>query len=319
MDPDGNPYHQVIGQTTPPPDLKYLTVSVEPDGTRTYDWDWKDVDIGNLPPDIAGFLIRQEDADLFDPVADVSFNLLDEESFTLLDASDFILMGKTGVPDWGDMNPLHEGILTDHPYTSNNPFEGGWYFAVKAIDYGGRVSINATYTDPLITNLPLPRMGDSVGYLDHFSQSPPWMIGDVEPAAIPTDCVVGAVSGFLQPIGQGTWANVVTWDGGIGTWQGTLPLSIVLEHETDVAGGHGMFPYDTEQTIDWVMETILPIGSSAVVTYHSKIKTSGVWGSWTSFTSGDPLTGTDFSFRLTVTNPDPTGVSNWIITGFATV
>lgn len=103
--------HTVVGKAAPPPDVQSFRVARLSDGTRRYSW--VIADPGDVPPDLAGVVIR---------------------------------FGRIGTV-WESMTALHEGILQASPSDLNEPQEGTWAFGIKAIDTSGNLSLNPTYTE----------------------------------------------------------------------------------------------------------------------------------------------------------------------------
>jgi hypothetical protein len=97
----GDPY------AAPPPDVQSFLVSVQPDGTRQFDWI-----MAGSPPDLAGFKLRYR-------------------------------LG-TGW-SWDDLAPMHTNLIISAPYETNQLSAGDYTFAIKAIDDSGNESINATF------------------------------------------------------------------------------------------------------------------------------------------------------------------------------
>lgn len=100
--------HTVIGKAAPPPDVISFDVVRLSDGTRQYSWD-----LGVEPPDIAGVHIRY---------------------------------GPPGYT-WDIMTPLHTGELQSTPAELNEPPEGIWRFAIRAVDTSGNESVDPLYID----------------------------------------------------------------------------------------------------------------------------------------------------------------------------
>jgi len=97
--------HTIVGKVNPPPDVQAFDVVRLGDGTRRYTWD-----LGTIPPDIAGVVIRYGPA----------------------------------VAAWGSLSALHTGILEGaSPIELNVPPPGTWYFAIKMVDTSGNESVNA--------------------------------------------------------------------------------------------------------------------------------------------------------------------------------
>ena len=97
----GDPY------AAPPPDVKSFLVTVQPDGTRQFDWV-----MAGLPPDLAGFKLRYR-------------------------------LG-TGW-GWDDLSPMHTNLLLGAPYETNQLAAGEYTFGIKAVDDTGNESTNPVF------------------------------------------------------------------------------------------------------------------------------------------------------------------------------
>lgn len=121
----GDPY------LLPPPNVLIFLVSVQPDGTRQFDWV-----MPGTPPDLQGFQIRYR-------------------------------LG-TGWA-WEDLTPLHNGLLTSSPFESNQLSAGSYTFAIKAIDDSGVESLAATFIsgtlgDPRLAGVLLNELPHTQGW-----------------------------------------------------------------------------------------------------------------------------------------------------------
>ena len=96
--------HEIVGFLAPPGPPTNFLIDVLGDGTRRLRW--------TPPPDadLAGVAIR------YAPEA------------------------AGAAPAWDDMTPLHKGHLTASPLETVEPPPGGWIFAARAVDTGGRLS-----------------------------------------------------------------------------------------------------------------------------------------------------------------------------------
>jgi len=337
------PYHTIVGQTSPPPDLSFFSVTADPDGTRVYNWDYSEADLAYFPPDVAGVQIRYLDTGEFDPAADVDWYLLDGDDLRGVDGpgppNNLMMVEAAGIPTWEEMGPLHLGVIPYYPWEANAPNEGDWYFAIKAQDFGGRQSLNALYTTPLITTLPLPRLGNSIAYLDHFALS--WLpTAYNDPGAVLTDCNVSEITGFLLPNGTGIWGGGVAtetwssrgglwsaagnWDdsidastwAGLGTWAGGLEPTILCTHEN--GGTTGVIHFDAAVTVKFNSTTYASAGTPAVEITYKNEDVGGPGAPWVAFATLNETTGylgTDFSFKLTYNGAPAEGILNWTIEG----
>jgi hypothetical protein len=109
--------HTVLGNVLPPPDVASFSVTQLADGTRRYTFD-----LGVIPPDIAGVLIRYT--------------------------------AQTASPVWESMTRLHTEILEGaSPWEALIPGAGLWTFGIKMIDTAGNESVNAIFTDAILTEV----------------------------------------------------------------------------------------------------------------------------------------------------------------------
>lgn len=92
----------------PPPDVSMFLISIQADGTRQFDMAMP----GTPPPDFAGYAIRYR-------------------------------LGTGWTDYWGELEPLHTGLLTASPYETNQLAAGTYTFAVKGFDDSGIESENA--------------------------------------------------------------------------------------------------------------------------------------------------------------------------------
>lgn len=121
--------HTIVGKVNPPPDVQAFDVVRLGDGTRRYSWD-----LGTIPPDIAGVVIR------YGPAAAA----------------------------WDSLSPLHSGVLEGaSPIELNVPPAGTWYFAIKMRDTSGNESVNALG----ITRTLGPERREGVAFLEDCNLS----------------------------------------------------------------------------------------------------------------------------------------------------
>ena len=159
--------HTIVGKTRPPPDVEEFEVIRLPDGTRRFSWV-----LGDIPPDVAGVLIR-------------------------------FRINEAGSPfGWADLGPLHTGVLEGaSPTELPDPYAAGTYtFGIKMIDTSGIESINALIINATLG--PGPTEGVAVS-VDAREQGWP---GEKE------DCHIGAPDRYLWADGAMTWATTpATW------------------------------------------------------------------------------------------------------------
>ena len=278
----GTPYHTVVGQSGLPPDVDNFTVTAQSDGTREYTWSYDATT--DIPPDLAGYVIRYADTDTY-PTA----------------------------PTWANMTALHTGLLNASPFEFNAPFSGDWWFSIKAVDQSGNYSENQKQT-PIVT-LGLPRLGDSLFYLDHYANG--WLQAS-DPGATLTLCNVSDATGYLTGAFTQTWTSGSTWALGV-TWGGTPASSgVILEHDT---GTGSVYPIAFDDTVT-SMRVVTTIMADSGGTYTYEYALNG--GAYTTanydkaafealtFSSVDTL-----GIRLEVANIPLSGVQNWILQGFA--
>ena len=123
--------HQVSGKQSDTFDVDSFEIARLPDGTRRFVWA-----LENAPPNLAGFRIRY-------------------------------LAGSGH--EWGDMQPLHGGLLTSSPWETNQLAAGIYTFGIKAEDRSGNRStsariIEATIGDPRLQNVLLARDEGALGW-----------------------------------------------------------------------------------------------------------------------------------------------------------
>ena len=118
--------HQVIGKTAPPPAPETFRVSVQPDGTRMFEWT-----LSEVPVDVrvgGGWLVR----------------------YSIQDGR-----------EWDQMRPLHQGIWVSSPVEINRPGAGMWRFAIRTVDSSGNLSPVVFSGDQ---QLPYQRLKDLIFY-----------------------------------------------------------------------------------------------------------------------------------------------------------
>ena len=293
-------YHKVIGNTTPPPDVDSIYVTVQPDGTREYHWDWDPLTL--LPPDLIGFDIRYYDND--DLTANkVSSCLQDGDNFVLQDGTDFTLQYSEVEPDWDIMTQLNIGVITNEPLEANAPFKGVWHFAIKAVDTAGLRSLNPKYTG--LVTLPLPRLADSIFYADHFQNI--WFEGQT-PGATLSLCSVDPNTGYLIGDSSTTWANAGQWNSGL-TWHGNSVAQFTITHDTN------LFSFDPGLKKIRIDYDVVIAAGTFTVTYSLN------GAAFVAIIAGDVIDNgaTDIdtlAFKLVMDNPDNEGIRNWIIAGY---
>lgn len=222
--------HTVVGKTGLPPDVEAFSVVRLSDGTRQYSWN-----IGSIvPPDIAGVRIR------FGPIWQT----------------------------WEQMGPLHEGILQASPAELNDPPEGIWGFAIKAVDTSGNESKNPTYAT---ATLGPPRL-DNVAFSEDagFDGWP----------GTKTDCFV-STNGVLEAIDDSTWDTIASF--GAGTWDAWArwnlrPRSPIVYTHTALDAGF-VFTFSPEALASTEGDTVVEVAWSLDnVTYTDWAEVSTVRG-----------------------------------------
>lgn len=180
--------HTVEGVSGPPDDVDIFDLRVNGDGTRVAEF------IINTPPiDLAGYKIRYSS---------------DQSAV------------------WADMDPLHEGLLTQSPFEFNLLSEGTYRFAVKAFDRGGRESVNAKY---VITELSARRLGSILRTDNPRGQGWPGTL---------TNCRIEPSDNSLVASTTTTWADL-----------------------TDTWADYDSWFFDTETSFSY---TFIPTGESAI-------------------------------------------------------
>lgn len=233
--------HTIIGKTRPPPDVQTFDVQRMIDGTRLFSWD-----LGVIPPDVAGVSIRY---------------------------------GPGGTGAWGDLTPLHDGILEGaSPLELNVPPAGYWRFAIKMLDTSGNESVNAVLIDKTLG----PERRDDVA-LSVDCRVEGW-------TGTKTGCFVSN-DRTLEATSTDTWATLpATWD--LWTRWNLHPVSPITYEQTLDAG----FVFDFEPSA-----TIVADGDYLIEFAYS---TDGL--SYTAFAPIDDfrtiaVTGRYARFRITIT------------------
>lgn len=288
----GNPYHTVIGKTSPPPDVDQLEVSIDPDGTRIFAWTYS-----KIVPDLRGYEIR--------------YYVEDPGGFP-----------EPSLPDWGIMTKLHEGILVFTPFETNSLLAGWYHFAIKAIDTSGNYSQNATYTYRQLSDQPL---GD-LAYQELFRVSG-WSgipsayggSGEITPPASSTptyddtfDCIIDPSNGNLAPGSSTTWANRTTW----AAW------TVWNDQPLDYNYVQSVIDLVTPFTFSIIFENATPAQGSTVYTYYYRYREDISLNTWTDWL---PASGVSTSamytdrvqVRLKVTNPILAGIYDWGVSLYA--
>lgn len=168
--------------TAPPPDVHSFLISTQPDGTRQFDMAMP----GTPPPDFAGYAIRYR-------------------------------LGTGWTDYWGELAPLHSGLLTAAPYETNQLAAGTYTFAVKGFDDSGNESQNAVF---ITAELPDPRMaGVLYSAYPHVQGWP----------GTRTNCVLDGDTGVLAAADTTTWTDLATWND-YTRWVLAPASSIAYEH-----------------------------------------------------------------------------------------
>ncbi|SEO64564.1 host specificity factor TipJ family phage tail protein [Nitrosovibrio sp. Nv6] len=149
----------------PPPDVSLFLISIQADGTRQFDMAMP----GTPPPDFAGYAIRYR-------------------------------LGTGWTDYWGELDPLHTGLLTASPYETNQLAAGAYTFAVKGFDDSGNESENAVF---ITSELPDPRMAGIITMVE------PHLLGW---PGTKTNCAVEPETNVLAATDTEAWADLTTWD-----------------------------------------------------------------------------------------------------------
>jgi hypothetical protein len=161
--------HSIVGKSLPPPDVQSFDCQRMIDGTRRFSWD-----LGIVPPDIAGVLIRY---------------------------------GPGGSGAWAALTPLHDGILEGaSPVEFNVPPAGYWRFAIKSIDTSGNESTNAVTID---RTLGAPRQDNVAFSFDAANEGWP---GTKTSCFVSTGNVLEALSSDTFATIPGTWTAWTRWN-----------------------------------------------------------------------------------------------------------
>ena len=247
--------HVVVGKTTPPPDVELFFVERQPDGTREFSWV-----LTNPPPDIAGFRIKYR-------------------------------LGHTGA-DWDtNMTDLSDGdgLIMRSPWETNQLAAGDYTLCIKAVDTGGRESLNekcviSSLGDPRIQNALIVQNETRIGF-----------------PGTKTDCFVESDTTYLVPDGTGTWDNLEfespnDWDGW-DAWNYEPVASMV--YETVAIDVGAIVSFDP-------IVTVTAGGSVVIEEAHSDDDIS-----YTSFAALSGVVTTRYiKIRVTITTPDLSGITN---------
>lgn len=208
--------HTVVGKSLPPPDLAAFDVQRLSDGTRRYSWRFDEV-----PMDLDGVRIRY------------------------------------GQPDWvwENMQALHDDVLQSSPSELNEPPQGTWRFAAKAVDTSGNESKNAVY---VTRTLGPPRL-DGVAFSDDAairgwpgSKTDCWITSTNELEAEDL-----ATWDTLAAMGAATWDAYTRWN-----WSPKSPIryehtpldaGFVFEWSPDaIATGDGILTVEVAWSVNGV-------------------------------------------------------------------
>lgn len=236
--------HTVEGVSGPPDDVDVFTVVADPDGTRVASFE-----ITSPPIDLAGYKIRYSS-----------------------DQSEV----------WANMDPLHDGLLTQSPFEFNLLAEGAYRFAVKAFDRGGRESVNAVY---VIADLPARRLGTILRTDNPRGQGWPGTL---------TDCRIETSDNSLVGDTNTTWDTATgTWDSYNESWFFDTVDSFIYQFSTIDLGVVLSFSVDAQTTLAY--------GSTAV----NELRYSDddiTYSSWENVGTSGLVTGRYIQVRTTVTN-----------------
>lgn len=187
----------VLGYSTPPPDTENFLVERLADGTRRYSWGYP-----TPPLDLKGFHLRY-------------------------------YVGTGG--SWETATVLHEGVITDNPYESNDLAAGTYEIYLKAINTTDIESVTAsmvqvTLGDPRLRNVLVSQQAN-----------PDWA-GTYSSAQIDGQ-------GCLEPLGTGTWtSSPSTWDAWTSWIEGTYSPLVYTDVVIDLSGAITFTPLVTATT-----------------------------------------------------------------------
>ena len=230
--------HQVVGKTSPPPDVQSFRVLRQPDGTREFSWSFP-----QPPPDLAGFRIKWRTGT---SGADWATNMTD------------MLDGPT------TRHSPADGLVVSSPWETNALSAGDYELAIKAVDTGGRESTNATY---IISSLGDPRIANALVQFDEYRQGF---------KGTKTDCYWDETTGYLLPDGTDTWADLPTTWTAWTDWNMNPVASMV--YETDPYDISAIVPFEpiVSVTVDSGTVTIEEAHSDDDITYSSWATLSGI-------------------------------------------
>lgn len=236
--------HTVEGVAGNPPDVDVFTVTADPDGTRLATFE-----INTPPIDLAGYKIRYSS-------------------------------NQSEV--WANMDPLHEGVLTQSPHEFNSLAEGAYRFAVKACDRGGRESDNAVY---VIADLPARRLGAILRTDNPRGQGWPGTL---------TNCRIEPSDNSLVGTTNTTWTTASgTWDSYNETWFFDTVDSFTYQFSTIDLGTILSVNIDVQATTEYGSTT------STEVRYSDDDVT---YSAWVNINSAGLISGRYLQVKITVTN-----------------
>ena len=240
--------HSVEGVSGPPDDVDVFTVFADPDGTRVASFE-----ITSPPIDLAGYKIRYSS---------------DQSAV------------------WADMDPLHEGILTQSPFEFNLLSEGAYRFGIKAFDRGGRESVNAVY---VIAELPARRLGTILRTDNPRGQG--W------PGTITTGRIESSDNSLVGDTNT-TWDSASgTWDSYNDTWFFDTVDAFTYQYSTIDLGLLLSVTVDVQTIVEYGTTT-----TSTEIRYSSTTDTEPAYSAWENINGSGQISARYIQIKTTVTD-----------------
>ena len=240
--------HEIVGFLAPPGTPTNFLIDVLGDGTRRLRW--------TPPPDadLAGVAIR------------------------------YALEAAGAAPAWDDMTPLHRGHLTASPLETVEPAAGGWIFAARAVDTGGRLSAGDVR---IVAELGPQRLGDALVWRCPAAEGWPGTITGAQRSADGQDALEGASDYTWADLT--TWAAWTSWGAGDGD-DGAAEIAYASE------------PFDIGTAVDFALRW----SAEAVGDVTFEVRTAATEAAlgaaaWAAYAAGTTVEGRWFQLRWRVT------------------
>ena len=171
--------YDIQGASLPPPDVSSFNVVRQPDGTREFSW--------SMP-------------------------------YKVVDLAGFVIRARAGTGhDWDDLYSLHDGLITENPWETNQLAAGQYTLAIKAEDTSGNRS---TQELAVVSTLGDPRIPNVLYFVNFLYEG--W-------SGTKTYCFVDPEDSTLRAESIYTWATRTQWvrnstfSGTVTGTPGTLP------------------------------------------------------------------------------------------------